>query len=96
MTSEARPEGNDPAGAGMERILDSTAGLSAMSEFAARSFPTIEEAVDATLDLMRRLLGMEVRMVNQIDGDQLTFRYMQLPPDLPDLRGLVTPLNHNF
>lgn len=78
------------------RITDTTAGLAAVSAFAAHSFPTIDEAVEATLELMRRLLGMEVRMVNQIDGDQLTFRYLQLPPDMPDLRGLVTPLNHNF
>lgn len=96
MQSAARPVDDAPAGASMERIHDTTAGLSAMSEFAARSFPTIEEAVEATLDLMRRLLGMEVRMVNQVDGDQLTFRFLQLPPDMPDLRGVVTPLNHNF
>ena len=76
--------------------LDVRETLAAVSELAARSFPTIDEAVEATLDLMRRLLDMEVRMVNQIDGDRLTFRYQQLPPDMPDLRGMVTPLNHNF
>ncbi|RIK44789.1 MAG: hypothetical protein DCC58_07810 [Chloroflexi bacterium] len=79
-----------------DRIVETRAGLAAMSEFAVRSFATIEEAVEATLELMRRLLGMEVRMVNQIDGDQLTFRYLQLPPDFPNLQGMVTPLNHNF
>jgi hypothetical protein len=76
--------------------LDSRATLAAVSELAAESFATIEEAIEATLDLMRRLLGMEVRMVNQIEGDQLTFWRLQLPDDMPDLRGLVTPLNHNF
>ncbi len=92
----AQTQQDDPARAGEQRIQDSTAGLAAMSALAARSFPTIEEAVDATLDLMQRLLGMEVRMVNQVDGDLHTFRYLQLPPDLPDLTGMVTPLNHNF
>ncbi len=77
-------------------VLDTAAGLAAVSEFAASSFPTIEEAVEATLELMRRLLGMEVRMVNQIDGDRLTFRFLQVPVDFPDLSGMVTPLNHNF
>jgi hypothetical protein len=76
--------------------LDSRATLTAVSELAAESFATIEEAIEATLDLMRRLLGMEVRMVNQIVGDQLTFQQLQTPPDMPDLRGVVTPLNHNF
>ena len=76
--------------------MDAGETLAAVSELAARSFPTIDEAVDATLELMRRLLNMEVRMVNQIDGDQLTFKFQQLPPDFPDLRGMVTPLNHNF
>lgn len=76
--------------------LDSRATLAAVSELAAESFATIEEAIEATLDLMRRLLGMEVRMVNQVDGDQLTFKHLQLPDDLPDLRGVVTPLNQNF
>ena len=87
---------HDPLGEDPQRIRDTSAGLAAVSDFAARSFPTVDEAVDATLDLIRRLLGMEVRMVNQIDGDQLTFRYLQLPPDVPDLTGVVTPLNHNF
>jgi hypothetical protein len=82
--------------AGRSQPLDAVETLAAVSELAARSFPTIDEAVEATLELMRRLLNMEVRMVNQIDGDQLTFRYQQLPPDMPDMRGLVTPLNHNF
>jgi hypothetical protein len=82
--------------AGRSQPLDAVETLAAVSELAARSFPTIDEAVEATLELMRHLLNMEVRMVNQIDGDQLTFRYQQLPPDMPDMRGLVTPLNHNF
>jgi hypothetical protein len=88
------PAGNGSAD--QPQPLDAVEALEAVSELAARSFPSIDEAVEATLDLMRRLLHMEVRMVNQIDGDQLTFKYQQLPPDFPDLRGMVTPLNHNF
>jgi hypothetical protein len=91
------PTSSLPLGAAPERErLDSRATLTAVSELAAESFATIEEAIEATLDLMRRLLGMEVRMVNQIVGDQLTFKQMQKPPDMPDLQGVVTPLNHNF
>jgi hypothetical protein len=70
--------------------------LAAVSQIAARSFATIDEAIDATLRLMQRLLRMEVRMVNQIDGDQLTFRRMHVPGDMPPLEGMVSPLNHNF
>lgn len=73
-----------------------SATLAAVSELAATSFSTVDEAIDATLRLMRRLLQMEVRMVNQIDGDQLLFRKLHLPADLPPLEGMVTPLNHNF
>lgn len=76
--------------------LESSDALSAVSALAARSFQTIDEAIDATLRLMQRLLGMEVRMVNQIDGDQLTFKRMHLPADMPDLQGMVSPLQHNF
>jgi hypothetical protein len=75
---------------------DPSATLAAVSQLAAMSFATVDEAIDATLRLMQRLLQMEVRMVNQIDGDQLLFRKLQLPGDMPPLEGLVTPLNHNF
>jgi hypothetical protein len=91
------PTSSLPLDAAPERErLDSRATLTAVSELAAESFATIEEAIEATLDLMRRLLGMEVRMVNQIVGDQLTFKQLHTPPDMPDLHGVVTPLNHNF
>src|SRR5436190_13476823 len=83
----------EAGGAHAAQPLDARETLAAVSELAARSFPTIDEAVEATLDVMRRLLNMEVRMVNQVDGDQLTFRYQQLPTDFPDLRGMATPLN---
>jgi hypothetical protein len=77
-------------------IARSGSHLSAVSELAARSFETLDEAIDATLAVMQRVLQMEVRMVNQITGDQLEFRRMKRPDDLPDLEGMVTPLNHNF
>jgi hypothetical protein len=79
------PSGEDPA-----------AALTAVSQFAATSFGTVDEAIEATLRLMQQLLQMEVRMVNQIDGDQLLFRRLHLPDDMPPLEGLITPLNHNF
>lgn len=87
---------DDAGGRLAERGHDSRATLAAVSELAARSFPTVDEAIDATLALMQRLLGMEVRMVNQVTGDQLLFRRMQLPEGFPALEGLVTPLDHNF
>lgn len=76
--------------------LSTTAALSAVSELAARSFATVDEAIDATLSLMRRVLAMEVRMVNQITGDQLTFRRLHTPAGFPDFVGHVSPLSHNF
>jgi hypothetical protein len=78
------------------RSDDSAATLAAVSQLAATSFGTIDEAIEATLRLMQQLLQMEVRMVNQIDGDQLRFRKLHLPDDMPSLEGLVTPLSHNF
>ena len=85
-----------PSAAPDRERLDAHATLSAVSEMAAESFLTIEEAIEATLELMRRLLGMEVRMVNQVVGDQLTFKHLHTPADMPNLQGVVTPLNHNF
>lgn len=76
--------------------LTTTNALSAVSALAAQSFPTVDDAIDATLELMQRVLGMEVRMVNEVTGDQLTFRRLQTPDEFPDLEGTVTPLNHNF
>lgn len=75
---------------------DSPAVLAAVSQHAARSFATVREAIDATLEVMRDLLNMEVRMVNQVEADRHTFTRLQLPSDLPELEGVSTPLNHNF
>jgi hypothetical protein len=76
--------------------LTTTNALSAVSALAAQSFPTVNDAIDATLELMQRVLGMEVRMVNEITGDQLTFRRLHAPEEFPELEGMVSPLNHNF
>lgn len=76
--------------------VDAPAALSAVSQHAARSFATVREAIDATLDLMREVLNMEVRMVNQVEADRHTFTRLQLPADMPALEGMSTPLNHNF
>ena len=75
---------------------DAPEALSAVSQHAARSFATVREAIDATLTLMRDLLNMEVRMVNQVEADRHTFLRLQLPSDMPALEGMSTPLNHNF
>lgn len=75
---------------------DSPEAISAVSQHAARSFATVREAIDATLSLMRELLGMEVRMVNQVEADRHTFTRLQLPAGMPPLEGVSTPLNHNF
>lgn len=76
--------------------LSSSDALSAVSGLAALSFASVDEAIDATLGIMQRVLGMEVRMVNQITGDQLTFRRLQSPAEFPNIEGWATPLNHNF
>lgn len=83
--------GHDPA-----PVIDAPAALAAVSQHAARSFATVREAIDATLALMRDLLNMEVRMVNQVEADRHTFTRLNLPPDMPALEGMSTPLNHNF
>ncbi len=70
--------------------------LEAVSQHAARSFPTLREAIDATLTLMRNILDMEVLMVNRVEADRHTFTQLQRPPDVPNLEGMSTPLNHNF
>jgi hypothetical protein len=77
-------------------VGDAPAVLAAVSQHAARSFGTVREAIDATLEVMRDLLNMEVRMVNQVEADRHTFTRLQLPSDLPELEGASTPLNHNF
>jgi len=77
-------------------VGDAPTVLAAVSQHAARSFATVREAIDATLEVMRDLLNMEVRMVNQVEADRHTFTRLQLPADLPDLEGASTPLNHNF
>lgn len=77
-------------------VVDAPAALAAVSQHAASSFATVREAIDATLALMRDLLDMEVRMVNQVEGDRHTFTRLQLPSDMPALEGMSTPLNHNF
>jgi hypothetical protein len=70
--------------------------LAAVSELAATSFASLDEAIDATLSLMSRLLDMEVRMVNQILADRHRFQRMQAPGEFPNVEGMSTPLNHNF
>ena len=77
-------------------VGDAPTALSVVSQHAARSFATVREAIDATLTLMRDLLDMEVRMVNQVDADRHTFTRLQLPDDMPSLEGASTPLEHNF
>jgi hypothetical protein len=84
---------SDPA---RDPSIDSPGSLAAVSQLAARSFANVNDAIDATLTLMRRLLGMEVRMVNQVEGDRHTFTRTQTPDDFPPLQGVSTPLNHNF
>ena len=54
---------------------DTPAVLAAVSQHAARSFATVREAIDAMLEVMRDVLNMEVRMVNQIDTTPLTVVY---------------------
>ena len=93
MPAESQRVASSPTGASHD---EPSRSLAAVSQLAARSFATVNEAIDATLSLMRTLLDMEVRMVNQVDGDRHTFTRVQVPSDLPPIEGLSTPLNHNF
>lgn len=70
--------------------------LEAVSQHAVRSFPTLQEAIDATLTLIGNLLDMEVLMVNRVEADRHTFTRLHLPPDMPNLEGMSSPLSHNF